>query len=61
VITSIFLLAIGVGIVLCILIILFRGTWYLPALFAAITIGMVAGYLYWLDGQDFSDDEKRRP
>jgi hypothetical protein len=55
VIASIFLLGIGLGIALCILIILFRGTWYLPALSAAITIGMVVAYLCWLDGQDFSD------
>jgi hypothetical protein len=54
VVTSIFVLGIGLGIALCVLIILFRGTWYLPALFAALTIGMVSAYLYWLDGQDFS-------
>jgi membrane protein implicated in regulation of membrane protease activity len=56
IVTSMLLLGIGLGIVLCVLIILFRGTWYLPALFAAITIGTVAAYLYWLDGQDFRDD-----
>jgi hypothetical protein len=57
VITSMFLLCIGLGIALCVIIILFRGTWYLPALFTALTVGTVAAYLYWLDTQDFSKDE----
>ena len=48
------LMSIGLVIALCVLIIFFRGTWYLPALFAALTIGMVVAYLWWLDGQDFS-------
>ena len=52
-IASILLLGIGLGLVLCVLIILFIGTWYLPALFAICAVGMVAGYLYWLDGQSF--------
>jgi hypothetical protein len=56
VVVSIFLLGIGLGIALCVLIILFRGTWYLPALFAALTIGLVVAFLYWLDGQDFIKD-----
>jgi hypothetical protein len=56
VVASIFLLGIGLGIALCVLIILFRGTWYLPALFAALTIGLVVAFLYWLDGQDFIKD-----
>jgi hypothetical protein len=56
VVSSIILLGIGLGLVLCVLIILFRGTWYLPALFCALTVGMAAVYLYWLDGQDFTKD-----
>ena len=50
VIRSMFVLAIGLGIALCIAIILFRGTWFLPALIASLTIGAAAGYLCWLDG-----------
>ena len=50
------LLCIGLVIALCVLIIFFRGTWYLPALFAALTIGTVVAYLWWLDSQDFSRD-----
>ena len=50
------LMSIGLVIALCVLIIFFRGTWYLPALFAALTIGMVVAYLWWLDGQDFSKE-----
>jgi len=57
VITSMFLLCIGLGIALCVIIVLFRGTWYLPALFTALTVGTVAAYLYWLDTQDFGKDE----
>jgi hypothetical protein len=57
VIASMFLLCIGLGIALCVIIVLFRGTWYLPALFTALTVGTVAVYLYWLDTQDFSRDE----
>jgi hypothetical protein len=59
VITSMIFLGIGLGIALCALIILFRRTWYLPALVAALTMGSAVGYLYWLDGQDFRDDEEQ--
>jgi hypothetical protein len=52
VIWSMVLLAIGLGIALCVVIILFRGTWILPALIAALTIGTVVAYLCWLDGLD---------
>jgi hypothetical protein len=51
-------MSIGLVIALCVLIIFFRGTWYLPALFAALTISMVVAYLWWLDGQDFSSDRR---
>jgi len=50
VIRSMLVLAIGLGLAVCIAIILFRGTWFLPALIAALTVGTVAGYLCWLDG-----------
>lgn len=50
VILSMLLLALGLGIAVCIAIIFFRGTWFLPALVAALTIGTVTGYLCWLDG-----------
>ena len=46
----------GLGLVLCVLIVFFLGTWYLPALFAVCAVGMVSGYLYWLDGQQFAED-----
>jgi hypothetical protein len=55
VITSMLVLGIGLGIALCVLIIFFRGTWYLPALVAALTMGAAVGYLYWLDSQNFRD------
>ncbi len=54
---STLVLALGVGIALCVLIVLFRGTWYLPALVVAVAIGSVAAFLYWLDSQDFSREE----
>ncbi len=50
------LLGLGLCLLLCVLIILFRGTWYLPALVAALTIGTVTAYLYWLDGLDITND-----
>jgi hypothetical protein len=51
---SMVLMSIGLVIALCVLIIFCRGTWYLPALFVALTVGTVTVYLWWLDGQDFS-------
>jgi membrane protein implicated in regulation of membrane protease activity len=54
VLTGMVLMCVGLVIALCVLIIFFRGTWYLPALFAALTIGTVVAYLCWLDVQDFS-------
>ena len=51
---SMVLMSIGLVIALCVLIIFCRGTWYLPALFVALTVGTVTAYLWWLDGQDFS-------
>ena len=59
VLTGMVLMCVGLVIALCVLIIFFRGTWYLPALFAALTIGTVVAYLCWLDIQDFST--ARRP
>jgi membrane protein implicated in regulation of membrane protease activity len=56
VIAGMVVMCIGLVIALCVLIILFRGTWYLPALFAALTIGTVVAYAWWLDSQDFSKD-----
>jgi len=50
VIRSMLVLAIGLGLAICFAIILFRGTWFLPAMIAALTIGAVTGYLCWLDG-----------
>jgi hypothetical protein len=52
------LMCIGLVIALCVLIIFCRGTWYLPALFAALTIGTVVAYLCWLDVQDFSREPR---
>ncbi|OPX61933.1 MULTISPECIES: hypothetical protein [unclassified Methanoregula] len=50
VIMSMLALATGLGFAVCVVIILFRGTWFLPALITALTIGTVTGYLCWLDG-----------
>jgi len=50
VIMSMLALSIGLGIAVCVVVILFRGTWFLPALITALTIGAVTGYLCWLDG-----------
>jgi hypothetical protein len=58
VLTGMVLLCVGLVIALCVLIIFFRGTWYLPALFAALTIGTVVAYLCWLDVQDFSRERR---
>lgn len=52
VIMSMLALAIGLGFAVCIVVIFFRGTWFLPALITALTIGTVTGYLCWLDGLD---------
>ena len=52
------LMCIGLVIALCVLIIFCRGTWYFPALFAALTIGTVVAYLCWLDVQDFSRETR---
>jgi archaellum biogenesis protein FlaJ (TadC family) len=52
VIMSMLTLAIGLGFAVCVVVIFFRGTWFLPALITALTIGTVTGYLCWLDGQD---------
>jgi hypothetical protein len=54
VVTGMVLLCIGLVIALCILIIFWRGTWYLSALFTALTVCTIVTYLWWLDGQDFS-------
>ena len=59
VVTGMVLLLIGLVIALCLLIIFCRGTWYLPALFTALTVSTIVAYLWWLDGQDFS--RNRRP
>jgi hypothetical protein len=56
VVMSMVFMCIGLVIALCVLIIFCRGTWYLPALFVALTVSMVVAYLWWLDGQDFSKD-----
>lgn len=56
VVTGMVLMSIGLVLALCVLIIFCRGTWYLPALFTALTIGTVVAYAWWLDGQDFSRD-----
>jgi hypothetical protein len=53
VVRSMLFLGVGLCIALCLLIVLFRGTWYLPALVVAFTLGTVVAYLYWLDRQDF--------
>lgn len=58
VISGMVLMCIGLVIALCALIIFFRGTWYLPALYAVLTIGTVVTFLWWLDGQDFSRDRR---
>lgn len=55
VIRSMVIVAVGLGLVLCVFIILFHGTWFLPALIAALTIGTVAAYLCWLDGLDVAE------
>jgi len=56
VVTSMLLLGIGLGIALCILLKYLWGQWYMPIAFAALCAGTLAGYLYWLDRQDFRDD-----
>lgn len=56
VIRSMAALSIGLGLVLCLLILFFRGTWFLPALIAAVTIGTVVAYLCWLDGREPGGD-----
>lgn len=56
IIISMLVLAIGLGLVICIVIIFFRGMWFLPALITALTIGTVAGYLCWIDGLEISRD-----
>jgi hypothetical protein len=55
VVSAMVLMCIGLVIALCVLIVFCRGTWYLPALFVALTIGTVVAYLWWLDNQDFRD------
>jgi hypothetical protein len=53
VVRSMLLLGIVLCSALCLVIVLFRGTWYLPALVVALTLCTVVAYLYWLDRQDF--------
>ncbi len=54
VIAGMVILCIGLVVALCILIIFFRGTWYLPALVVVVTVGAVVAYLWWLDSQDLN-------
>jgi hypothetical protein len=58
VVTGIVLMCIGLVIALCALIIFCRGTWYLPALYAILTVGTVVAFLCWLDAEDFSRDQR---
>lgn len=58
VVTGMILMCIGLVIALCAVIITFRGTWYLPALFAVLTIGTVVTFLVWLDARDVSRDRR---
>lgn len=58
VITGMVLMCIGLVLALCALIIFCRGTWYLPALYAVLTIGTIVAFLWWLDGEDISRDRR---
>jgi hypothetical protein len=55
VVTSMMLVAIGLGLVLSAMLKYFSREWYMPTLFVAICLATALGYMYWLDRQDWRD------
>lgn len=53
VITSMFLVAIGLGLVLSAMIRYLADRWYMPTLFVAVCLVTALVYMYWLDRQDW--------
>ena len=55
VITSMMLVAIGLGLVLSAMLKYLSREWYMPTLFVALCLVTAFGYMYWLDNQDWRD------
>ena len=55
VVTSMMLVAIGLGLVLSAMLKYLSGQWYMPTFFVALCLGTALGYMYWLDHQDWRD------
>ena len=56
VITSMLLVAIGLGIVLSAMLKYLAGQWYMPAAFVGICLVTALVYMYWLDRQDWREE-----
>ena len=56
VVTSMLLLAIGLGILLSAMVRYLAGKWYMPTAFVGICLVAAIVYMYWLDRQDWWDE-----
>jgi hypothetical protein len=56
VVTSMLLVAIGLGLVLSAMIKYLAGQWYMPTAFVGICLVVALVYMYWLDRQDWRDE-----
>lgn len=55
VVTSMLLIAIGLGLVLSAMVQYLAGQWYMPLLFVFLCLFTALSYLYWLDRLDWRD------
>jgi hypothetical protein len=55
VVTSMLLVAIGLGLVLSAMLKYLSGQWYMPTLFVALCLATALVYMYWLDRQDWRE------
>jgi hydrogenase/urease accessory protein HupE len=55
VVTSMMLVAIGLGLILSAMLKYLNQEWYMPTLFVALCLVTALGYMYWLDHQDWRD------
>ncbi|MDD5141848.1 hypothetical protein [Methanoregula sp.] len=56
VVTSMMLIAIGLGLVLSAMLKYLSGQWYMPTLFVSLCLLTALIYMYWLDHMDWRDD-----
>lgn len=55
VVTSMLLIAVGLGLVLSAMLKYFSGRWYMPTLFVGLCLVTALVYMYWLDQQDWRE------